>query len=284
MGTSHTPSRGLAASADAASAANTQKRARPTILAAWDLPAIVHGFMTREGGMSRGPYRSFNLAEWVGDDAKAVRANWECWGTSYSATAVARLRQVHGNQVHTIGGHDETRRTGDGMVTAVPGLVLGIFTADCVPVLLVDTESGVVGALHAGWRGTLANIIGAGIRAMIGLGARPEQIRAALGPSIGICCFEVDAALANQFVQQIPQAISYRRSGRAGKSYLDLRGIVRQQLLLAGVMSESITNVGPCTRCCENRFFSRRAGGATTGLQMSFIGLRSGDDDASQSA
>jgi polyphenol oxidase len=276
MDTSHTPSPGFTL-ADAASATNPQNRACPTSLVAWNLPDIDHGFMTREGGVSRGPYRSFNLAEWVGDDAEAVRANWECWRTSHPAR-VARLQQVHGNQVHTIGSdYDGARRTGDGMVTAVPGLALGIFTADCVPVLLVDSEPGVVGALHAGWRGTLANIVDAGIRAMVGLGARPEQIRAALGPSIGLCCFEVDTALTRQFVQQIPPAISCSRPGRAGKSYLDLRGIVRQQLLLAGVMSGSITDVGPCTRCSENRFFSRRAaGGASTGLQMSFIGLRLG--------
>src|SRR5437660_249999 len=103
-------------------------QARLSILTAWDLPQIVHGFMTRA--------------------------------------------------------------IGAGIVTAAPGWVVGVFTADCVPVLLADTECRIVGALHAGWRGTLANIADAGVRAMSALGGRPDRIRAALGPSIGVCCFE----------------------------------------------------------------------------------------------
>ncbi len=160
------------------------------------------------------------------------------------------------------------------MVTATPGLALGIFTADCVPILMVDAQRRVASALHAGWRGSLAGIAGKGVRAMVALGARPGAIRAALGPSIGICCFEVDASLAQEFASHVPGAHEHTRAGKPGKAYLDLRAIIHDQLEREGVDSHSIANVGPCTRCANDRFFSRRgAGGATSGLQMSFIGF-----------
>jgi YfiH family protein len=246
-----------------------------TAFRAWDLPHVVHGFMTRQGGVSSGSYHSFNLAEWVGDDAAAVDANWERWRASYPKMRVARLQQVHGNQVHTIGcDSDGGLKTGDAMVTAAAGFVLAVFTADCVPVLMVDAEQGVVAALHAGWRGVLANIASAGVHAMMELGAHPNRIRAALGPSIGLCCFEVDTELAGRFMQQIPSTAELSRGGRPGKMYLDLRGITRSQLQKAGLTAASIANIGPCTRCANDRFFSRRAaGGVVTGLQMSFVGL-----------
>jgi len=245
------------------------------VLSAWRLPCLVHGFMTREGGVSRGPYHSLNLADRVGDDSNSVSANRARWHAAYPQMQFARLQQVHGTRVQRIdsdtGGE---RRIGDGMVSRSRGIALAIFTADCVPVLMVDIANEVVGALHAGWRGTLAGIAREGIGSMATLGARPEQIRVALGPSIGSCCFEVDAELAARFVLDWPATGSCWRPGRAGKKHLDLRGILRLQLLEAGVGAGSIGNIGPCTRCESNRFFSRRAaGGATTGLQMSFIGF-----------
>jgi YfiH family protein len=141
-------------------------------------------------------------------------------------------------------------------------------------VLMIDEQAGVVAALHAGWRGTLAEIANKGVQTMAELGGRPERTRAALGPSIGLCCFEVDAELSERFVQQIPSAADHSRPGRPGKMHLDLRGILRSQLQCAGVRADSITDVGPCTRCNSERFFSRRAvSGAVTGLQMGFIGI-----------
>jgi polyphenol oxidase len=247
-----------------------------SVLRAWNLPLLVHGFMTREGGASRGSYRSFNLADGVGDDPRAVSSNWRRWRAAYPHLRLARLQQVHGNRVHQIGlADDDARRVGDGMITDVPGIVLAIFTADCVPVLMIDAEAGIVGALHSGWRGTLAGIAGEGIRAMTALGADSHRVLVALGPSIGSCCFEVHAELAAHFVSHIPGAITCTRPGRSGKKHLDLRRILRLQLIEAGVAADSILDVGPCTRCNADRFFSRRAaGGATTGLQMSFVGLK----------
>jgi len=245
------------------------------LLRAWDLPRLVHGFVTRQGGVSRGLYHSFNLAEGVGDDPNAVSANWSRWHAAYPRMRLARLQQVHGNRVHPIGSaYGGERGIGDGMVTGVPGIALAIFTADCVPVLMLDAETGIASAIHAGWRGTLASIASEGVGAMAAMGARSHGIRVALGPSIGSCCFEVDAELAELFVSHMPAAAACCRPGRHSKKHLDLRGIIRLQLLEAGVAASSIEDIGPCTRCNSDRFFSRRAaGGAATGLQMSFIGF-----------
>ncbi|MBV8451835.1 MAG: laccase domain-containing protein, partial [Deltaproteobacteria bacterium] len=185
------------------------------LLRAWNLPRLVHGFVTRQGGVSRGLYYSFNLAEGVGDDPNAVSANWARWHAVHPRVRLARLQQVHGNRVHPIGSaYNSEHGIGDGMVTGVPGIALAIFTADCVPVLMTDDETGIAGALHAGWRGTLADIASEGVSAMAALGARSHRIRVALGPSIGRCCFEVDAELAERFVLHIPAAAACRRSGR----------------------------------------------------------------------
>lgn len=189
----------------------------------------------------------------------------------------AQLKQVHGKVVRTVGPRydDDPRPEGDGLVTATPGVILCVFTADCVPVLLADTERGVVAALHAGWRGILAGVVAAGMRAMARQGAQAAKLRALMGPAIGPCCYEVDAALAEQFARRIPHAGDHTRAGkRPGKAYLDLRGIVGGQLAAAGVARGAIQSVGPCTQCASEQYFSRRAaGGAVTGLQLSFIGM-----------
>jgi polyphenol oxidase len=248
---------------------------RPATLTAWEIPGLRHGFMGRLGGVSSGRYATFNLAEWVGDDSAAVRTNWDRWHAAYPATRVARLSQVHGKTVHTIDANfDEMRHEGDGMVTPAAGILLGIFSADCVPILMVDAGRGVACALHAGWRGTLADIANEGVRAMKTLGARVHEIRAATGPAIDICCFEVDQQLADRFAHELPDARAHMRAGRPGKAHMDLRAMVHGQLQRSGLDPAAIKSVGPCTRCANGTYFSRRAaGGATTGLQMSFIGF-----------
>ena len=246
-----------------------------TVLSAWAIDGLSHGFMGRAGGVSTGVYASLNLAEWNGDEPAAVAENWRRWRFAYPCFTVARLSQVHGTMVHRVeASWGEARRAGDGMVTAEAGVALGVFSADCVPILMVDAERRIVGAIHAGWRGTIAGIAGAAVRAMAALGARPASMRAALGPSIGLCCFEVDAPLADDFARQIPGARDHCRAGRPGKAYLDLRAIISGQIERAGLDPAAIANVGPCTRCAADGYFSRRAaGGAVTGLQMSFIGF-----------
>jgi purine-nucleoside/S-methyl-5'-thioadenosine phosphorylase / adenosine deaminase len=249
---------------------------RVEILRAWPDASIRHGFVGRRGGVSAGAFASMNLSYWVGDDDRAVDSNWErIRREAPHLKLVARLNQVHGNLVHAATRDTAALRpAGDGLVTGDAGVMLGIFTADCVPILMVDSKRKIAGALHAGWRGVLADIAGAGLRAMIQLGARASDIRAAMGPSIGPCCFEVDAELGERFGREIAGARNHIRAGRPAKAFVDLRAVVRDQLERAGLAAANIASVGPCTRCASDRFFSRRAaGGLTTGLQMSFIGF-----------
>ena len=150
----------------------------PPALQGWDEPTLCHGFLGREGGISRGPYASLNLSYWVADNSRSVDVNWQrARQLMPRGVRFAQLRQVHGKAIHTIGPRADAdpRPEGDGLVTAMAGVMLCIFTADCVPVLLADKERGVSGALHAGWRGTLAGIAAAGVRAMVRQGARAER-------------------------------------------------------------------------------------------------------------
>jgi polyphenol oxidase len=242
----------------------------------WPGRDLWHGFLGRRGGVSRGPYESLNLSYLCGDDSADVRTNWRrVQACLASGAEVVQVNQVHGNRVHAA---DRQSRgiiaTGDGIVTAATGIVLGILTADCVPVLLHDPDGQVVGALHAGWRGVIADIAPVGIHAMMALGAKPWRIEAALGPAIGACCFEADASLGRRFEAEIAGAASHVR-GAGEKAFIDLKGVLRDQLTRAGLENNAIVSVPVCTKCSSDRFFSRRAaGGAITGLQLSFIGLR----------
>ena len=246
------------------------------ILRAFPDDLVCHGFVGRTGGVSRGPFASLNLSYWVGDDRANVDTNWERLRRAMPALrAVARMNQVHGNTIHVVTRENaNTRPRGDGMVTAEPGVFLGVFSADCVPILMIDSKHRIAGAFHAGWRGIIADIATAGVTAMTSLGARASDLRAALGPSIGPCCFEVGEDLADRFATEIPGARNHIRPGQQGKAYLDLRAIVTDQLVRAGMVATAGEVVGPCTRCASDRFFSRRAAnGQTTGLQLSFVGF-----------
>ncbi len=246
------------------------------ILRAWPDASICHGFVGRIGGVSTGAFASMNLSYWVGDDERAVDTNWERLRREVpNLKLVASLNQVHGNVIHAATRDTAALRpAGDGLVTAEPGVILGVYTADCVPILMVDSKRKIAGALHGGWRSVIADIAAAGVRAMVKLGARASDIRGAMGPSIGKCCFEVDAELGRRFGHEIAGARNHTRAGRPGKAFIDLRAVVRDQLERAGLAAANIASVGPCTRCASDRFFSRRAAsGNTTGLQMSFVGF-----------
>jgi polyphenol oxidase len=248
----------------------------PPRLRVWPEPNIIHGFLGRLGGRSSGAYESLNLSHFVGDDPQAVADNWKrLRGTLPESMVFSRVNQVHGNAVRLVTHADATTRPqADGMVTREAGIILGIFTADCVPVLMVSSRPQAACALHAGWRGVLSGIAANGVRRMEELGTPARALRVALGPSIGSCCFEVDAELARRFVREIPSSVRQAREGKPGKAFLNLRGIIRDQLIQAGVPAHAIMNSGPCTRCASDQYFSRRAAaGRTTGLQMSFVGF-----------
>jgi hypothetical protein len=244
------------------------------ILTACDAPKIAHGFLGRLGGVSSGSFESLNLAYWVGDDVAHVDENWRRLREEIGDAPIARVHQVHGNSVRIVTRENIAEKPpGDGMVTAEPGILLAVASADCVPILMIDAQGKVVAAIHAGWRGVIAGIAEAGVRAMKSIGAKPNGIGATLGPSIGQCCFEVDEDLAHRFAREVAGCERHARAGRRGKSHLDLRAIITDQLIHAGLLRESIANIGPCTKCANDRFFSRRAH-ASSGLQLSFIGIR----------
>lgn len=249
----------------------------PSLLAPWpETAGVTHGFFGRTGGVGEGAFATLNLSRMVGDSADAVEENWRRARRFIGLDLqVAMVRQVHGNAVHMVTRESaKARPDGDGMVTTERGIALGVLSADCVPILMIDTQGHVAGAFHAGWHGVLAGIPGIGIRAMLSVGASLPRIRVALGPSIGPCCFEVDVQLADRFVREVEGAGAYRREGRPGKAYLDLRAIVARQVFRAGVRPGAVTLAGPCTRCGAGEYFSRRAaGGAVTGLQLSFVGF-----------
>ena len=203
------------------------------------------------------------------------RSNWRRLRELIGAeTPVARCHQVHGTKVRVVTRENiSDKPEGDGMVTAEPAILLAVVSADCVPILMVDAACNIVGAIHAGWRGIIAGIAEQGICAMERLGAKRREIKVALGPSIGQCCFEVDEELAQRFGREVAGSDRYARPGQPGKSHLDLRAIVTDQLTRAGLAPESIISVGPCTKCANDRYFSRRAN-ASSGLQLSFIGTR----------
>jgi polyphenol oxidase len=243
----------------------------------WRRDGNWHGFLGRGGGVSRGPYASLNFSYLAGDSPAAVQTNWARLKRCFPpGVEFVQVHQVHGDRIHVA---DSASRgvsaVADGMVSATSNVILGILTADCVPILLMDADARVVGALHAGWRGVLANILASGVRAMKALGARPQRIQSALGPAIGPCCFEVDIELARRFEKELPQARGLVSAASGAKAHIDLKGIIGAQLLSAGLETAAISDVAVCTRCAGDRFFSRRgAGGGATGLQLSFIGLR----------
>ena len=242
----------------------------------WERRRAKAAFFGRLGGVSTGPYSSLNLSSAVGDQPRHVAENWSrVRGTLSRQGELALLQQVHGATVWPITRNSAREKLrGDAMVANEAGVALGILTADCVPVLMLDADAGVIGALHSGWRGTLANIAQAGVDAMVNLGARPARIEVAIGPAIGKCCYEVDARLGAQVVAVAPPDARAISAGRPGKAMLDLPAVVSAQLVAAGVAPEAITTAGRCTRCASMLYFSRRAaGGGITGLQLSFIEL-----------
>lgn len=230
----------------------------------------IHGFTTRFGGVSTGPYGSLNLGRGTGDAPASVEENHRSLATA-AGFDLERLatpqRQVHGATVVRADRVADAGCDCDAVVSATPGLVLGVRTADCVPVLLWDPASGMAGAVHAGWRGVAAAIVPAAVKAM---DVAPARIRAAIGPAIGLCCYEVDAATAAQVRAAAPEAAT--QPTKAGHVRIDLRAGVAGQLVRAGVAASAIAETGGCTACDPgSRFFSHRRDRGVTGRHLSFI-------------
>jgi YfiH family protein len=240
----------------------------PGLLASRLLGAFPHGFTTREGGHSRGPFRSLNLSATVGDDAARVEENWERLREA-TGLAFARVRQVHGCRVVEAGAGTPPVEEADAVTSSTPGVAACVSVADCVPVLLADPRSGAVAAVHAGWRGTLAGAAAEGVRALVARhGSRPADLLAVIGPSIGPCCFEVSRELAERFRDELgPVTGNPRDHG----SRADLWRANELVLRSAGLERRRIEVVARCTSCEEGVFFSHRRDQGRTGRHVAFI-------------
>jgi polyphenol oxidase len=228
---------------------------------------VRHGFSTRRGGVSEGRYASLNVGAKWGDEPARVDENRRRLAAA-GGFALERLytaTQVHGAAIAVVDGSEITDIASvkaDGLIACTPGVAVGVYTADCVPILISD-GAGRVAAVHAGWRGTVAGVARAAVDALVGLGASRDALSAALGPSICVGCFEVGDEVAAQFGDgQVERA-----PGR--KAHVDLRRANRAQLAAAGV--RRIDDAPPCTMCDRESYFSFRRDGARIGQHLSFI-------------
>ncbi len=245
-----------------------------------DLLTFPHGFFTRRGGVSTGPFASLNCSLSSQDDRDAVLENR---GRVADTLGVPRARLLGCTQVHGIDvAHVEAAwepgagPRADAMVTGRPGLALGIVAADCAPVLFADREAGIVGAAHAGWRGAVAGVVEATIAAMVGLGAREGRIVAAVGPCIGQASYEVAADLRDAVLARSPADARFFALGKREERWqFDLPGYCAARLLAAGVKNVVVTGID--TVADAERFFSHRrrtlAGGGHIGHHMSAIAI-----------
>jgi polyphenol oxidase len=249
-------------------------------LAALDF--VTHAFCTRLGGVSRGPFASLNAGFLVGDRPEDVQRNLERVGEAFAIPQgqLLLMGQVHGDRVCVIDGKDTPAGLTpecDGFITARTGLALGIRTADCVPLLFVDRVRRVIGAAHAGWRGTALGIAAK----MVGIFAErfsslPEDILIAIGPAIGPCCYQIDAPVFAALDARGDAGASLRPCRQEGRWMLDLSLANRLQLLEIGVPEDHILSSGLCTACRPDQFFSHRASRGTAGRLINFLMLQDG--------
>lgn len=224
-------------------------------------PSVRHAFFTREGGVSEGVYASRNGGLGSGDRQPAIAENRArmCADLGLPADAMASLYQVHSAEVVTVEAPFplDARPRADAMVTRVPGVALGIATADCGPILFADAGAGVVGAAHAGWKGALGGVVEATVAAMERLGAERTRIVAVLGPTIAQPSYEVGADLLARFRTEAPGSERFFAEGaRPGHAQFDLPGFILARLAEARI--GGATSLDLCTYADEARFYSFR--------------------------
>lgn len=237
---------------------------------------FAHGFFGRRGGTSPPPFDSLDCATHPGVDADTVRANLAlvAGALGVEPSRLHVVSQVHGRAVREVGPGDAqgdvARTEADALVTRAPGVALGVRTADCVPVLVADLRSGAVAAIHSGWQGTEVDVVGAAVRALVArLDAAPTLV-AAIGPHLEACCFEVGDDVAARLDACAPEALAVVRAGSA-RPHVDLRRIVRWQLIASGLPDAAIDDVRGCTRCEAAAFFSFRRDRERSGRQVAAI-------------
>jgi YfiH family protein len=291
------------------------KTARPelTVLHAAHLskvPWLLHGFSTRAGGFSRAyGQNALNLGFTKDDSEAAVKRNRAAFllevgangspGDGSTNWPLLTLRQIHSDIIHSVDSPPASPLVGDGLVTNVPGLLLAIQTADCLPIILVDPRQRAVGVFHAGWRGTVKRIAEKGVGEMRRhFGSRARDLKAAIGPGVHRCCYEVGPEVRAQFESQFAYAaklfreieepdpvrekypmlfLTARAPGHSDlpkKIFLDLVEANRQQLLAVGVLAKNIEASHLCTNCRTDLLFSYRAEKGKTGRMLAVVGIR----------
>lgn len=239
-----------------------------------------HMFTTRYGGVSEGVYESWNLGENRGDDIENVRENIrraaELMGTDTDGFVITKqvhgveVRQAHFADRHTVG--TPVPYEADGLVTDERSLALMIFIADCVPVLLEDFEAGVVAAVHCGWKSSVGDILRVAVDKMCALGAKRERICAAIGESIGTCCFETDADVplaVSDYLGGDTEGLIFPKEG--GKFRVDLKGANRRRLISLGLDPKNIDVSDECTMCGGDKYWSHRKTEGVRGTQAAMI-------------
>jgi len=268
------------------------------------LPWLVHGFSTRLGGFSRAyGTGALNLGFTKDDSKAAVERNRAAFlrelGLASDRWGLITLRQVHSDISRFVDSPADSQLVGDGLLTSTPGLLLAVQTADCLPIILVDPRRRAVGVFHAGWRGTVKRIVEKGVGEMHRcFGSHPGDLKAAIGPGIQPCCYEVGTEVREKFESQFAYAaklfceleasdpvrekypmlfLTARAPGHSvlpKKIFLDLLEANRQQLLAVGVPEKSIAASPLCTHCRTDLLFSYRAEKGRTGRMMAVVGIR----------
>ena len=246
-----------------------------------DMIKAPHAFTTRLGGVSEGVFASLNIALHRGDCEENVKRNYEILADAldFDLKSLVLTRQIHSDIVRAVTKNDahgldhHSYPECDALITNDAGCALIVFTADCTPILLWDSVNGAVGAVHAGWRGTAADIAGKTVRKMLSeFSCRPENIRAAIGPNIGACCFETDSDVPDliraQFGEKTEKFI-IPSAEKIGKFHVDLKAVNAHALRRAGVENIEISDA--CTMCAPDRFWSHRITGAARGSQGAVI-------------
>lgn len=242
---------------------------------------VPHGFSTRKGGVSKPPYDSLDLGPNRGDDPEAVLENSRrfCAAIGADIDNLVLSAQVHETTVRIVtkadagkGLYRDRDYTADALITNEKGLALEVFSADCGNLLLWDSATGAVGAVHAGWRGCAAGIVEKTVLEMgRAYGAKPKDLFAALGPCIGRCCFETDGDVPAAMLASLGGDAAACLSRRGEKWHVDLAGLNRLWLLRSGLLPECIDVSGLCTACHPERFWSHRKMGTQRGLQSAVI-------------
>jgi hypothetical protein len=244
-----------------------------------DVPFLRHGFSTRSRG-SADTESSFDLGYSSRDSIDRVNENRRQFlsALKFEGSHLSTLRQVHSNRVYIIENNrgEGNQPEGDALATRGEKVALAVQVADCLPILIADPVRHAVAAVHSGWRGTRLRVLLQTILQMEkSFGSIPSDLLVAVGPGIRACCFEVGAEVAELFEREYPDShLAEPVAGRPGKHRLDLARALEVQLDLAGIRPENRHDLGACTRCTLDRFFSYRAEGSHAGRMMAVIGMK----------